>query len=123
MFNFFSFWVNPEPVDKFEFISAAEAKEILDAGMADVLIDVRPVSQFGMARIPGAVNFPVLEMEKNPAKLENYRDKKAVLYCNTQNQSSHAAEVMQKAGLENFKVISGGIIDWHKRGYEIENQV
>ncbi|VAX16670.1 hypothetical protein MNBD_NITROSPINAE01-1333 [hydrothermal vent metagenome] len=123
MLGLFSFWGNSKPVDKVEFISAAEAKEILDAGSADVLIDVRPVSQFGMARIPGAVNLPVLEMVKNPAKLEEYRNKKAVLYCNTQNQSSHAAEVMQKAGLENFKVISGGIIDWHKQGYEIDNQV
>ena len=121
MFSVFSMLGVQNSIDGIEFISASEAKKILDSGEVDVLIDVRPVSQFGTARIPGAVNFPVLEMEKDPTQLEDYRDKMAILYCNTHNQSSHAARVMRAAGLENFKVMHGGIIDWHKKGYEVED--
>lgn len=121
MFNVFSMLGFANPVEGVEFISALEAKEMMDGGEADILIDVRPVVQFGVARIPGAVNLPVLEMEKDMSNMEEYRDKKAILYCNTQNQSSHAARVMKSAGFKNFKVMQGGITDWHKLGYAIES--
>jgi len=66
----------------FGYITSAELKAMIDRnepGM--VIIDSRSQSQFEEARIKGAINIPLLEMEQNPALPKAPKDARLVFYC------------------------------------------
>lgn len=61
-------------------ISLEEAKAALESGAA-VVVDVRPPDAFAASHVAGAVNIPLLEIERNAEGLTLDKDQWIITYC------------------------------------------
>ena len=96
-------------------VSAAEAKEIIDAG-AQVL-DVRTDVEFEAGHIPGARHVPVADLQREAGNLT--QDTPVILYCRSGNRSGPTADAFAASGWDAHS-IEGGLIAWHEAGLELE---
>ncbi len=82
------------------------------------IIDARPLFQFELGHIPGALNIPYNSNEI-PALIEKHdlRDKPLIVYCSSArcNVAHILAEKLQNFGCKNVRVYPGGWEEW--RGY------
>jgi len=101
-----------------ENISVDEAAKLL--GKKDVVfLDVRTEREYEWARIPNSVLINLYDPNfKNKAMLLD-KSKKYVIYCRTGHRSLIACKILK--GL-NLKVANmcGGILEWIKKGYLVE---
>jgi phage shock protein E len=68
------------------------------------LVDVREPSEFAGGSVTGAVNIPLGSI---PAKLEQFRDKTAVIvFCRSGNRSGQAKSILDQNGISS--VVNGG---------------
>ena len=61
-------------------VSIEEARTALEAGTA-LIVDVRPPAAFEESHIPGAINIPLEEIERNPAGLALDKEQWIITYC------------------------------------------
>lgn len=61
-------------------ISLEEARVALESGAA-VAVDVRPPDAFAASHVAGAVNIPLLEIERNAEGLTLDKDQWIITYC------------------------------------------
>ncbi|VAX25615.1 hypothetical protein MNBD_NITROSPINAE04-1470 [hydrothermal vent metagenome] len=121
MFNMFSSFGFPPAVDGVDYLSPEDAKKGMDTGQFKAVVDVRTPGEYYTAHIPESELAPVMNVNGLLDKLEQYKNEEILLYCNTKNSSSMAAKVLATAGFKNLAVLDGGISEWSKRGYPIEN--
>lgn len=118
-------------------ISVETAKELIDASIDVLLIEVSKPEQFTLAHIPGAVNIwrPMYRSKAEDAirgqrcskkELENLlgdlgmRTGTTILLYDRKGlvEASRLAWLFDLYGFENYKLINGGIKAWAKAGYE-----
>ena len=95
-------------------ISAAELKAKLDAGEDVVVLDSRPMSEYRVMNIPGALDCPgaelvyrVHEVVKSPRTL-------VVVNCAGRTRSIIGAQSLINAGLPNrVMALQNGTMGWH----------
>ncbi|MGB5593246.1 MAG: rhodanese-like domain-containing protein, partial [Crocosphaera sp.] len=96
-------------------ISVKDLKELMDHGAdAFVLIDVRNVNEYEIARIPGAVLVPLPEIEEGPGVekvKELAKEHRLIAHCKMGGRSAKALKILQNAGVEGINV-KGGITAW-----------
>jgi phage shock protein E len=96
-------------VDSPHRISSLEAKQKLQQGGFDVILDVRTdleVKTLGF--YPGSVHIPSPEIpSKVPAQYPN-KETRILLYCNTGHRARIATDILHKLGYKNTVYISGG---------------
>jgi 3-mercaptopyruvate sulfurtransferase SseA len=61
-------------------VSVEEAKTALDSGTA-IVVDVRPPEAFETSHVAGAVNIPLLEIERNLTGLTLDKEQWIITYC------------------------------------------
>lgn len=61
-------------------VSVEEAKTALDSGAA-IVVDVRPPGDFEASHVAGAINIPLLEIERNPTGLTLDKEQWIITYC------------------------------------------
>lgn len=98
-------------------ISVRELKELMDKGAdAFVLIDVRNVNEYEIARIPGSILVPLPEIEEGSglAKIQELAQAhKIVAHCKMGGRSAKALNILKEAGIEGTNV-KGGITAWSR---------
>lgn len=74
-----------------------------------VLIDVRPVREFSLDHIPGAVNIPLSGLDTSVSDVEEYDQ--VVFYCRNGVRSKVAALIASEAGLPDSRIfhLHGGM--------------
>jgi rhodanese-related sulfurtransferase len=95
------------------------------------IVDTREPEKFEQGHIPGAVNVPAGEngvdshSEAFAAKFaEATEGKPALLYCNTGNRSSRAADALtNEHGVEGVRSLIGGAKTWNDLGLPFEGTV
>lgn len=97
-------------------VSAHEMKERLDAGKAHVL-DVRGMSEFSEAHVPGAINIPLGYLPDRVAELP---PKPLIVHCGGGTRSAIAATILHKAGRTDIANLPGGFMEYRDLGYPIE---
>lgn len=101
-----------------EDISTDRAAEMLKTEDI-VLVDVRSADEYSSGFIQGALNIDVNSdgFEEKISKL----DKSAtyIVYCHSGRRSAKSQEIMIDAGFTNVYNITGGIVDWKGRGYDV----
>ena len=95
----------------YETIEPADVKQMLDAGDAFTLVDVRTAEEFGTAHIEGAINIPVETIGSTRPALLPELDAVIVLYCRTGNRTVTASEALRALGYTKVYDM-GGIVDW-----------
>lgn len=77
-----------------------------------VLLDVRTAKERSVSSIKGSIHIPINDLVREQDKLERYRSKEIVCFCQTGSRSLVAAARLKKLG---FKVgnLSGGMGEWN----------
>ena len=104
-------------------ITVKELKDLIDKGAdAFVLIDVRNVNEYEIARIPGSVLIPLPEIEQGSG-IEKVRELaknyKVLAHCKMGGRSARALNLLKEAGIEGTNVV-GGITAWSR---EVDSSV
>ena len=96
---------------KYEMITPAEAKDIMDKQADYIILDVRTEEEFAEGHIAGAILIPDYEIEKKAETVLTDKDQQILVYCRSGRRSKNAASQLAKLGYTNVKDF-GGIIDW-----------
>ena len=93
-------------------ITAADLKEMLDAGKDPYLVDVREPVEYEIVKIPGGVLIPKDRILSGEALAELPQDKPLVLYCKTGVRSAEALAAVKVAGFRDAVHVQGGVTAW-----------
>lgn len=78
------------------------------------VIDARDAGQYQKDHIPGAINIEWRQALARRAELP--QDKMILLYCNTGTLSSQAGFSLRLAGMDNVRILQGGLVGWKAKG-------
>jgi len=95
-------------------ISAEQAARMKVEADSVVFIDVRTPEEFSgpLGHIEDAILIPLGTLEKNVNKLNDYKDKKLVVYCRSGNRSQTATRFLRAKGFDAINML-GGIKAWN----------
>jgi rhodanese-related sulfurtransferase/predicted metal-dependent enzyme (double-stranded beta helix superfamily) len=103
-------------------ISAAELKAKLDAGEDVVVLDSRPMSEYRVMNIPGALDCPGAELVYRVHELVKSPRTLVVVNCAGRTRSIIGAQSLINAGLPNrVMALKNGTMGWHLAGYPLEH--
>jgi rhodanese-related sulfurtransferase len=98
-------------------IDAQTLKQWMEANSV-LLVDVREAAEYATERIPGAKLHSLSQFD--PHQIQPIPGQKVVLYCQSGNRSSKAAQQCLKAGFNAVTHLQGGIPSWKRAGYAVE---
>ncbi len=102
-------------------IGAAELKARLDAGEDVVVLDSRPMSEYRVMNIPGAVDCPGAELVYRIHEVVQRPETLVVVNCAGRTRSIIGAQSLINAGLPNPVVaLKNGTMGWHLAGLPLE---
>ena len=110
-------------------ITATQAKEQLDNGQVDLILDVREPNEWEKGHIPGAVLAPrgMLEWYADPTssyakqEITANRNGRIVVHCAAGARSLLAAETLKKMGYTDVVSMAGGFTDWSAKAFPTES--
>jgi len=100
-------------------VGALEAVQLLNRRDA-VLIDVREPAEFSAGHAPNARNIPLAQLGKRIGELEKFKNRPAVVICQTGGRSHAATALLKKAGFAEVVVLAGGIGAWQQANMPVE---
>lgn len=99
------------------FVSLRDLKASLTGDQRPLIVDVREPNEFDgpLGHIDGAINVPLAQL---PAAWEGLGACAApvVIVCRTDRRSATAAGMLRARGVENVKVLRGGMEAWSRAG-------
>ncbi|MEU0151353.1 rhodanese-like domain-containing protein [Micromonospora fulviviridis] len=93
-------------------LDAISLRELIDAGRAPRLLDVRTPAEFETSHIPGSYNVPLDLLKEHREELRDHLDEDVVLVCRSGARATQAGQALAGVGLPNLKVLDGGIMAW-----------
>jgi membrane protein DedA with SNARE-associated domain/rhodanese-related sulfurtransferase len=105
---------------RMERLSVAQLKELIDSGVAPVILDVRSQAARNSGVIPGAIGAYGSELDQViPILLE--RSGEVVVYCSCPNEASAAvvARDLMRRGMKRVRPLHGGIDEWQLAGFPV----
>lgn len=103
-------------------LKAEDLKKMIDKKEKIVVVDSRIVSEYKEAHIPGAINVPEKDMEKEKDKLPKDKGAAVAFYCNGAKcwKSYDAAVKAVAMGYKNVYRLRLGIPEWKEKGFPTE---
>jgi len=102
-------------------IAAAELKAKLDAGEDLVVLDSRPMAEYRVMNIPGALDCPGAELVHRVFQAAPHPETLVVVNCAGRTRSIIGAQSLINAGIPNRVVaLKNGTMGWHLAGLELE---
>jgi rhodanese-related sulfurtransferase/predicted metal-dependent enzyme (double-stranded beta helix superfamily) len=103
-------------------IAAAELKAKLVAGEDLVILDSRPMSEYRVMNIPGALDCPGAELVYRVQQAAPRPETLVVVNCAGRTRSIIGAQSLINAGIPNKVVaLKNGTMGWHLAGLELEH--
>ena len=97
-------------------LTVQELKDVVDSADREiVVIDVRPRSQFEKGHVPGAINFPLEEIEKKKESIVSMKGEVAII-CTCGKRSLAAVKQLADSGITTT-FVEGGMKKWEAAGY------
>ncbi|MEV0002895.1 rhodanese-like domain-containing protein [Micromonospora sp. NPDC050980] len=93
-------------------VDAATLRELIAAGRAPRMLDVRTPGEFEAAHVAGAYNVPLDLLKEHREELRNHLDEDVVLICRSGARATQAEQALATVGLPNLKVLDGGMLAW-----------
>lgn len=92
-------------------------KIVNSSDSSKVILDVRtpPELTGELAKVEGAINIPLQELQSRANELEKYRDKEIVVVCRSGRRSAAATEILKKNNY-NAVNVQGGMLGYKKAG-------
>lgn len=95
-----------------ETCSVDELHEKQTRGDEFLLLDVRTAEELAIASLDGARHVPLDQLPMRLEELEDWKDKAVVCMCHHGMRSAHAQEILQNAGFQRVRNLTGGIHAW-----------
>lgn len=92
-------------------IQPKDLKNMLDAGAAVVLLDVRQPEEHAFCSLPGSTLIPLGELMGRVQEVEP-GEALVVVYCHHGIRSLSGAAILAQAGIANVASLAGGIDRW-----------
>jgi rhodanese-related sulfurtransferase/predicted metal-dependent enzyme (double-stranded beta helix superfamily) len=103
-------------------IAAAELKAKLEAGEDLVILDSRPMSEYRVMSIPGALDCPGAELVFRAGQAAPRPQTLVVVNCAGRTRSIIGAQSLINAGIPNRVVaLKDGTMGWHLAGLQLEH--
>jgi rhodanese-related sulfurtransferase/predicted metal-dependent enzyme (double-stranded beta helix superfamily) len=103
-------------------IAAAELKAKLDAGADLVILDSRPMGEYRVMNIPGALDCPGAELVYRAQQAAPRPQTLVVVNCAGRTRSIIGAQSLINAGIPNqVLALKNGTMGWHLAGLELEH--
>jgi len=91
-----------------QLISSQDAKNGIDQGRIQHVIDVRTPAEYQLGHFKGSKHIPVHLMSKKALETNGIKKNDTILvYCNTGQRARFAAEKMRRLGYNNVQYIAG----------------
>jgi rhodanese-related sulfurtransferase len=102
-------------------ITAEALKDKIDAKDDFILIEVLLPEKYAEWHLPGAINIPTDELEREALKSID-KDTEIIVYCLsfTCKASSKAAKILRDLGYSDVIDYEGGKSDWLEKGFPVE---
>jgi len=103
-------------------IEASELKARMDSGEDLVVLDSRPMGEYRVMNIPGALDCPGAELVYRIHEIVKRPRTLVVVNCAGRTRSIVGAQSLINAGLENRVVaLKNGTMGWHLAGFPLEH--
>ncbi len=100
-------------------ITVDQAYRLISTSEKFKLLDVRSETEFNESRIQDAINVPLDQLPERINELnETYE---YIVYCKTGYKSHQAFETLKENDFQKIYNMLGGIEDWKKHNYGVEN--
>lgn len=76
------------------------------------LIDIRTRKEYDGGHIPGAINLPITQLEKEIESLNLKVSDEIVIYCESGGRSSKAAKILLAKGYYELRHLNGDMKQW-----------
>jgi rhodanese-related sulfurtransferase len=93
-------------------VAPGEATRMLNHDNA-IMIDMRDDKDYRAGHIVNAIHVPV-SPDKDSGKIEKYRDKPVIVYCQRGQRSAGYCNKLKKQGFESVYNLKGGLLAWQK---------
>jgi adenylyltransferase/sulfurtransferase len=109
-----------EALESVRTLTAVQLCDLIEQpGGGVAIVDVREPREFAVARLPGAVNIPVGELQARMGSLPKGR---VVFVCRSGARSLNAAALASRAGVEDIAHLEGGLLAWARevdQGFDV----
>ncbi len=98
-----------------EMVFPKEAASLIQKNQQVKLLDVRSPLEFSQVHIKDSLNIPI---DMLSAKINDLSKsgQEYIILCRTGNRSPMAADMLIQSGIQNVKVMAGGMTRWQKEG-------
>lgn len=108
-----------------EFISLSDVRAVVQDKPGNVrLIDPRSADEYAQARLPGAINLPLVRVSDEKDKLDPAlaRFKQLIVYGNDPGSAVARAVTkrLMRSGAKDVKLYSGGLSEWTRAGLKVD---
>ena len=93
-------------------IGPGVVKQLINAGEDITLLDCRLQKEKDIAAIDGAVFIPMQELGDRVDELDDFLDRKLVVFCHAGMRSMKVAMFLKERGFEDVWSMAGGIDLW-----------
>jgi Rhodanese-related sulfurtransferase len=97
-------------------LNAKQFNEMIQKEKDVIILDVRTPQEYQEGHISNAINIPVQILGQQLDKLNNFKDKKILVYCRSGHRSAIASQILDRAGFKNVYNLKGGIFEWKASG-------
>lgn len=96
----------------FKNIGKNELKKIIENKEDMFLLDIRTKEEYEEGNINTSVNIPLQNLLYDIDDIEEYKDKKVVVYCRSGHRSITACNILSMSGFTDLYNLEKGIIDY-----------
>jgi len=100
-------------------VDAAEVNKAIASHKDVVLLDVRTPEEYKEGHIRKSTLIPLQTLQQNISKLTD-KSKTMYVYCRSGSRSAYAVRLLQKLGYTNVFNMSGGVLSWRAKGFDLQ---
>lgn len=106
----------------YENIDAKETEKLIEVTNNVLVVDVRSDDEYERGHLINAINLPYdNEFNSELIKINNYKDKTVLVYCQTGNRSEKAAKELVSNGFKNVKNATEGVGEYDYNLVKVDN--
>lgn len=99
-------------------VNAGQFKKLTESPHA-LILDVRTAAEVAEGHLANAVNIDIYGSDFMAKVQQLPKDREVLVYCTVGARSQQAAEILSKQGFAKVYNLDGGIVSWHRNGFEV----
>ncbi|MEG1141793.1 MAG: rhodanese-like domain-containing protein [Clostridia bacterium] len=96
----------------FKNINTNELKQLLENDSDIVLLDIRTKEEYEEDNIEKSINIPLQNLLYDMYDIEEYKDRKVIVYCRSGHRSITACNLLYISGFKDLYNLEKGIINY-----------